>query len=152
MKLVFVSSLLSMQHKGERGKTGWLGSRITCLSGATCLSVHCYFNPIGAWTNGLPHSRWAWLALHYWCSYTSYWNLHVSNLKLNAIKVFFFYYIVPAVVLSFHNMSSVWINKILKKVILLFIKCFKIVYISLRKKDMYISLQMWNNQRNALFA
>jgi hypothetical protein len=33
--LVFVASLLSMQHKGERA--GWLGIRIICPSGATCL-------------------------------------------------------------------------------------------------------------------
>jgi len=30
-----------MQHEGERTKTGWLGIRIMCPSGATCLSVEC---------------------------------------------------------------------------------------------------------------
>ena len=28
--MVFVVSPLSMQHKGERAKTGWLGIRIMC--------------------------------------------------------------------------------------------------------------------------
>jgi hypothetical protein len=28
--LVFVASLLSTQHYGERAKTGWLGIRIMC--------------------------------------------------------------------------------------------------------------------------
>jgi hypothetical protein len=36
--LVFVASPLSTQHEGERVKTGWLGIRIMCPSGATCLS------------------------------------------------------------------------------------------------------------------
>ena len=31
-KLVFVASPLSMQHSGERTKTGWLGIRIMCQS------------------------------------------------------------------------------------------------------------------------
>jgi hypothetical protein len=43
IKLVFVASLLSMQHKEERAKTGWL--RIRCPSGATCLSAGHYKNP-----------------------------------------------------------------------------------------------------------
>ena len=34
-KKIFVASQLSMQHKGERAKTGWLGIRIMCPSGAT---------------------------------------------------------------------------------------------------------------------
>ena len=36
-KLVFVASPLSTQHLEERAKTGWLGIRIICPSGATCL-------------------------------------------------------------------------------------------------------------------
>jgi hypothetical protein len=42
LKLVFVASLLSTQHKGERAKTGWLGIRIMCPSGATCLSAELF--------------------------------------------------------------------------------------------------------------
>jgi len=41
IKLVFVASPLSTQDEGERAKTGWLGIRIMCLSGATCLSANC---------------------------------------------------------------------------------------------------------------
>ena len=44
IKLVFVASLLSIQHKGERAKTSWLGIRIRCPSGATCLSAGHYKN------------------------------------------------------------------------------------------------------------
>ena len=36
LKLVFVASSLSMQYYGVRTKTGWLGIRIMCPSGATC--------------------------------------------------------------------------------------------------------------------
>jgi len=36
LKLVFVASPLSMQYYGVRTKTGWLGIRIMCPSGATC--------------------------------------------------------------------------------------------------------------------
>ena len=43
IKLIFVVSPLSKQHEGERAKTGWLGIRIICQSGATCLSVDCCF-------------------------------------------------------------------------------------------------------------
>ena len=37
IQLVFVASPLSTQHEGERVKTCWLGIRIMCPSGATCL-------------------------------------------------------------------------------------------------------------------
>ena len=37
IQLVFVASPLSTQHEGERAKTCWLGIRIVCPSGATCL-------------------------------------------------------------------------------------------------------------------
>ena len=46
IKLVFVASLLSTQHSGERAKTGWLGIRIMCQSGATCLSADCCFSEL----------------------------------------------------------------------------------------------------------
>ena len=46
MKLVFVASPISMQHSGERGKIGWLGIRIMCPSGATCLSAHTFFSEL----------------------------------------------------------------------------------------------------------
>ena len=34
----------SAKHEGERAKTGWLGIRIMCPSGATCLSAACCFS------------------------------------------------------------------------------------------------------------
>ena len=46
IKLVFVASPLSMQHKGERAKTVWLEIRIMCLTGTTCLSVVCCFSEL----------------------------------------------------------------------------------------------------------
>ena len=39
IKLVFVTSLLSMQHSAVKPKTGWLRMRLACPSGATYLSV-----------------------------------------------------------------------------------------------------------------
>ena len=41
IKLVFAASPLSTQHEGVRAKTGWLGIRIMCPSGATYLSADC---------------------------------------------------------------------------------------------------------------
>ena len=38
IKLLFVASLLSTHHYGERAKTGGLGIRIMCQSGSTCFS------------------------------------------------------------------------------------------------------------------
>jgi hypothetical protein len=46
VKLVFVASQLSMQDQGERAKTGWLGIRIMCRSGVTCLSTDCCFSEL----------------------------------------------------------------------------------------------------------
>ena len=46
LKLVFVASLLSTQYSGERAKTGWLGIRIMCPSGVTCLSADRYFSEL----------------------------------------------------------------------------------------------------------
>jgi hypothetical protein len=54
MKLVFVASLLSTQHWGERAKTGWLGIRIMCPSGATCLFADCCFS-VGIAHSGRHH-------------------------------------------------------------------------------------------------
>jgi len=45
-KLVFVASPLSTHNLGERAKTGWLGIRIMCPSGATCLPADCCFSEI----------------------------------------------------------------------------------------------------------
>jgi hypothetical protein len=39
-----VASSLSTQHLGEREMTGWLGIRIMCQSGATCLPADCCFS------------------------------------------------------------------------------------------------------------
>jgi hypothetical protein len=44
MKLAFVATSLSMQHSGERSKTGWLRIRIMCQTGATCLPPNCCFS------------------------------------------------------------------------------------------------------------
>ena len=43
---VFVASPLSTQHKGERAKTSWLGIRIMCPSGETCLPADCCFSEL----------------------------------------------------------------------------------------------------------
>ena len=32
--------------KGERAKTGWLGIRLMCQSGATCLAADCCFSEL----------------------------------------------------------------------------------------------------------
>jgi hypothetical protein len=44
--LVFVASPLNIQHEGVRVKTGWLGIRIMCTSGATCLPADCCFGDL----------------------------------------------------------------------------------------------------------
>jgi hypothetical protein len=36
----------SAKHLGERAKTGWLGIRIMCPSGATCLPKDCCFSEL----------------------------------------------------------------------------------------------------------
>ena len=41
-----IASPLSMQHKGERAKTGRLKIRIMCSSGATWLSTVFYFSEL----------------------------------------------------------------------------------------------------------
>jgi len=46
IKLVFVASLLSTHKKGEGAKTGWLGIKIMCPSGAMCISAHCCFSEL----------------------------------------------------------------------------------------------------------
>jgi hypothetical protein len=46
MKLVFVASTLSTQHKGERAKMGWFGTRKICQSEETHLSVDCCFSEL----------------------------------------------------------------------------------------------------------
>ena len=46
MKLVFVASPLSTQHKGEITKTVWPGIRIMCPRRATCLSTDCCFSEL----------------------------------------------------------------------------------------------------------
>jgi len=46
IKLVFVASLLSTQHQGERAKTGWLGIWIICQGGASCLPADCCFSEL----------------------------------------------------------------------------------------------------------
>ena len=44
IKLAFAAYLLGTEHLGIRAKTGWLGIRIMCPSGATCLCAD-YQNP-----------------------------------------------------------------------------------------------------------
>jgi hypothetical protein len=46
LELAFVASPLSTQHQGERAKTGRLGIRIMCPSGATCLPAECCFSEL----------------------------------------------------------------------------------------------------------
>ena len=46
IKLVFVDSPLSTQHKGKRAKPGWLGVRIMCPIGSTCLPVEGCFSEL----------------------------------------------------------------------------------------------------------
>ena len=46
IELAFVASPLSTQHQGERAKTGRLGIRIMCPSGATCLRAECCFSEL----------------------------------------------------------------------------------------------------------
>jgi len=46
IQLVFVASPLSIQHEEVRAKTGWLGIRIMCTSGATCLTADCCFSEL----------------------------------------------------------------------------------------------------------
>ena len=45
-KLVFVAFPLSTQHSGERAMAEWLGIRIMCPSGATCLPADCCFSEL----------------------------------------------------------------------------------------------------------
>ena len=51
LKLVFIASPLSMQHRGERATTGRLGIRIMCLSGATCLPADCCFSELALYNS-----------------------------------------------------------------------------------------------------
>jgi hypothetical protein len=46
IQLVRVASPLSTQHSGERAKTDWLGIRIMCPSGTTCLPADCCFSEL----------------------------------------------------------------------------------------------------------
>ena len=46
IKLVFVVSPRSTQYEGVRAKTGWLGIRIMCPSGVTCLHTECCFSEL----------------------------------------------------------------------------------------------------------
>ena len=43
MKIGFADSPQNIQYQGVRAKSGWLGIRIMCPSGATCLPVDCCF-------------------------------------------------------------------------------------------------------------
>ena len=43
---LFVASLGSMQHLGERFKTGWLGIRIMCPIEQTCLPTDVCFSEL----------------------------------------------------------------------------------------------------------
>ena len=45
-KIGIFASPLNTQHYGERAKTGWLGMKIMCLSGATYLSTDCCFSEL----------------------------------------------------------------------------------------------------------
>ena len=44
--VVFAASQLITHHLGERAKNGWLGIKIMCPSGATCLPADCCFSEL----------------------------------------------------------------------------------------------------------
>jgi hypothetical protein len=44
-------SIYLIIHEGERTKTGWLGIRIMCPSGAACLSADCCFSQLALYKN-----------------------------------------------------------------------------------------------------
>ena len=46
IKLVFATSLLSTQNLAVRANAVWLGIRIMCLVGATCLPADCYLSEL----------------------------------------------------------------------------------------------------------
>ena len=46
IKCVCVATPLSTHHYGERAKAGWLGIRISCPSGESCLSAGCCFSEL----------------------------------------------------------------------------------------------------------
>jgi hypothetical protein len=46
IKLIFAASSPSRQHYVVQAKTGWLGIRIICLNGATCLPTDCCFSEL----------------------------------------------------------------------------------------------------------
>ena len=54
IQLICVASPPSAQHWGEKVKTGRLGIRIMCPSGATCLPADCYFSELALEQSG-PH-------------------------------------------------------------------------------------------------
>ena len=60
-----------MSHEGLRAKTDWLGIRIMCPSGATCLSADCCFSEL---TLSKSNSVW-------WSSYKA--DLIIISLKNN---------------------------------------------------------------------
>jgi hypothetical protein len=46
IQLICIAFPLSTHHSGERAKTGWLGIRIMCPSGVTCLPADCFFSEL----------------------------------------------------------------------------------------------------------
>ena len=69
-----VASPLSTQHLGEREMTGWLGIRIMCPSGATCLPADCCFSELA-----LLKSNSACLSRTKRTSSSSHWKLTCSR-------------------------------------------------------------------------
>ena len=53
IKFVIVDSLPSMQHLGERAKTGWLRITIMWQNGVTYLSEDCCFSELALWKKSL---------------------------------------------------------------------------------------------------
>ena len=68
------SSPLNTQHLGERAKTGRLGIRIMCLSGATCLPTDCCFSELA-----LLKSNSAYWSRTKRTSSSSHWKLTCSR-------------------------------------------------------------------------
>jgi hypothetical protein len=79
---VFIKNLLLSRafhknnnvHGGERAKTGWLGARIMCPSGATCLPADCCFSKLALLKSN--SACWSRTKRTLW---SSHWNLTCSR-------------------------------------------------------------------------
>ena len=74
VKLVFVASLLSTQYEGVRAKRAWLGIRILCPSGATCLYPDCCFSELA-----LYKSNSSYCSRTKWTPSSSQWKINLFS-------------------------------------------------------------------------